>query len=87
MARIKIRMMLAVAGLLALAVVALAPHARDAGRLMAAADDPEKLAALALERRFDAPTAVREIEAALKADDAELAQSFLQLADVRGLPI
>lgn len=63
------------------------PRAYDAGRLLAAAEEPAALADLALEKSFGAAVANREIEAALEADDAELAQSFLDLAAERSVAV
>lgn len=53
---------------------------------VAAEKDPAKLADLRL-RGFDAAAAAREIEAALQAGDAELAQSFVALADERAIEL
>jgi len=63
------------------------PRGFDAGLLLAAQDDPARLTDLALEKSFDAATAQREIEAALAGNDAELAQSFLDLARDRSVDI
>jgi hypothetical protein len=54
---------------------------------MAAADDPAALADLHLAKSFDAPTAAREVDAALAANDPDLARSFLDLAADRGLSV
>jgi hypothetical protein len=54
-----------------------------AARTIAAADDPARLADLALDRSFDAPLAIREINAALAAGDTDLARSFVELAAAR----
>src|SRR5689334_10841327 len=43
-------------------------------------DDPGRVAARALDGKFDSEVARREIEAALAAGDADLAQSFVDLA-------
>jgi hypothetical protein len=67
--------------------VTLAPRAIDAGTLLAAQDDPVRLADLALDRTFNAEVAAREIDAALKAGDPDLAKSFLDLAGDRGVPV
>ncbi|HVY57040.1 MAG TPA: hypothetical protein VHA77_04245 [Xanthobacteraceae bacterium] len=63
------------------------PRGLDAARLMAAADDPATLADLRLAKSFDAATATREIDAALAANDPELARSFLDLAADRGVNV
>lgn len=84
---LKLRMTLAVMALMLLGAAVVLPRGIDAAHQFAAADDPEKLTALGLESQFDATIAEREIQAALVADDAELAESFLALADERGLPV
>jgi hypothetical protein len=68
---------------------ALWPHVRHAGSVLAAQDDPARLADLqldqALQRDRDAIT--RNIEAALAAGDADLANSFVTLAQERHLAL
>ena len=61
---------------------ALWPHARDAYAILAAQDDPAELADLQLNSALrNNPALVAEnIEAALAADDADLAGSFVELA-------
>jgi len=59
----------------------------DAGRALAAQDDPAQLTELGLDAHFDAARAAREIDAALAANDPELAESFVELARERGIPI
>ena len=71
----------------ACAVLLLVPHGIDAGWLMANQDDPAALSDRALAKAFDPGVAQREIEAALAAGDADLAQSFLDLAHDRGVPV
>lgn len=63
------------------------PRAEQALVLRLAADDPIRLAELRLAMTFNADAAAREIEAALVADDLELAQSFVELADQRGIAL
>jgi hypothetical protein len=53
---------------------------------LAAEEDPAKLADLRLQD-FDNRAAIREIDAALHAGDAELAQSFVALAAERGIEL
>jgi hypothetical protein len=72
---------------LALAAFAVAPRAFEAAFLLAAQDDPVALADHAVARSFDAAVAGREIDAALAANDPDLAQSFLDLARERNLPV
>src|SRR4029078_13742836 len=50
-------------------------------------DDPAPIAGRALDGTFDAVIAQREIEAALAAQDSELAQSVIDLAGVRHVAI
>jgi hypothetical protein len=71
------------AGLFALAALFCVPLGFEADSLLAAADDPVAITDRALDRAFDADTAVHEMEAALDANDADLAKSFLDLADER----
>jgi hypothetical protein len=72
------------AALFALAALFCVPLGLEAESLLAAADDPAAIADRGLARVFDRAVAVREIEAALDASDADLAQSFVDLADNRG---
>src|SRR5262245_3600731 len=84
-ARIAVPLGLAVAlGLAALTVV---PAGFDAEELLASQDDPVALADHAVARTFDAAVAAREIKAALAANDPDLAQSFLELARDRKVPV
>lgn len=87
MHRLKLRLLIAVTGLLALGAVITVPRGSDSARLLAAADDPVRLSDLALSRIFNAEVASREIEAALEAGDAELAASFVALADSRSVAV
>lgn len=50
-------------------------------------DDPVVIADRGLDKRFDAATAHREIESALAANDADLANSFLELAKDRHVEV
>ena len=58
-----------------------------AGRMLAAADDPPKLAALRLAPVHTPERVAAEIDAAIAAEDDDLARSFLELADARGIPV
>jgi hypothetical protein len=73
----------------ALACVALWPHARDAGAILATQDDPAKLSYLQLDSALQNNRAVVEenIEAALAAGDADLASSFVDLAGEKNIPL
>jgi hypothetical protein len=63
------------------------PRAEQALALRMAADDPALLAEMRLRTHFNAEVAAAEIEAALGTDDIELAQSFVELADARGVTL
>ncbi len=67
--------------------LAVAPRAWEAQFLLAAQDDPVALADHAIAPSFDAAVAAREINAALAANDADLAKSFLDLARDRNVPV
>ncbi len=84
-ARIMVPLGLSIA--FAFAAVIIAPRAFEAESLLAARDDPVALADRAVARSFDAAVAEREINAALAAKDADLAQSFLELAREQKLAV
>ncbi|HSI39288.1 MAG TPA: hypothetical protein VLA00_01935 [Xanthobacteraceae bacterium] len=63
------------------------PAGRGALAMLLAQEDPARLADLQLDAALDATRVAAEIEAALAADDAELAASFVALADARGLGV
>src|ERR1700704_4317971 len=84
-ARVAVPLGLAVA--LAIAALTIAPRGFEAETLLADQDDPVALADHAIARSFDATVAAREINAALAANDADLAQSFLDLARDRNVPV
>ena len=71
----------------AVAGIAIAPRAIEAGNLLARQDDPIALADHAAARSLNAQVAAGEIEAALAADDADLARSFLELARETNIPV
>ena len=75
------------AGLFALAALFCVPLGIEAESLLSAADDPAAIADRGLARALDRNVAVQEIEAALNASDADLAQSFVDLADDRGVAL
>jgi hypothetical protein len=87
----RLRLGLAVAGMAASAVacVALWPHARDAGAILAAQDDPAVLSDLQLNSALRNNRAVitENIEAALAANDADLANSFVELAGEKNISL
>jgi hypothetical protein len=74
------------AALLALAIYVL-PQGKRAAELHMAANDPAKLSELQLDRVFTPEYARDEISKALDTDDAELANSFVALADERSVPV
>jgi hypothetical protein len=63
------------------------PAGLEAGTLVSLQDDPAALADHMLDLSFDSGVAQREIEAALSADDADLAGSFLDLARDRNVAV
>jgi hypothetical protein len=65
------------------------PHARHAGAFLAAQDDPATLSNLQLETVLRNHQAViaQNIEAALAAGDADLANSFVELAQEKNIPL
>src|SRR5229473_2387380 len=69
-------------GICAALLAALWPHARDAGAILAAQDDPAVLSDLQLNSalRNDQAVIAEHIETALAANDADLAGSFVELA-------
>jgi hypothetical protein len=61
------------------------PRGLEAQHLIAIEDDPVEIADRALNEKFNAAVAAREIDSALAADDADLAQSFVELSKARGV--
>ncbi len=80
----RIGIALLAAALLAAAAVYTVPRAADA---VSGLDDPARIVGRALDGTFDAVIAQREVEAALAAQDSELAQSFIDLARARHVMI
>jgi hypothetical protein len=76
----RIGLALAAAALLAAVAAYSVPRATE---MLLGLDDPARIARHALNDKFDAGVAEREIEAALAANDADLAQSFVDLAGDR----
>jgi hypothetical protein len=85
--RLTITLALGAAACLALGAGISVPGGVHAARTIAAANDPARLADLALDQSFDAPLAVREINEALAAGDTDLARSFVDLAAERGVAL
>lgn len=71
----------------AAAFAALAPRGVDAAYLLLHQDDPVALADRVVKTSLDPAVAGREIEAALAADDIDLANSFLALAREQNVPV
>jgi hypothetical protein len=71
----------------AVACALLWPHARDAGAILAAQDDPAQLSELQLNSALrNSPEIVAQnIEAALAANEADLANSFVELAAAKNI--
>jgi len=82
MKRLRIGSALAVMAVSGAALAALWPHARDAGAVLAAQDDPAQLSDVELNSalRNNQSVIAEHIEAALAANDAGLADSFVKLA-------
>jgi hypothetical protein len=74
---------------LAFAVLGLwmVPHGVDAGARIAAESDPAVVADRMLDEKFNADVATRGIDEALADKDADLARSFVELADARHVAI
>ena len=83
----RVKLSLITAGLCAIAVLALLPRAIEAEQLLLLQDDPARLADRELALSFNGDAASREIEAALAANDADLAKSFLELAREQNVPV
>jgi hypothetical protein len=73
----------------AVACALLWPHARDAGAILAAQDDPAELSELLTNSALrNSPAIVAQnVEAALAAGDADLANSFVELAAAKNIPL
>src|ERR1700730_9635483 len=82
MKRSRIGSVLAAMTVSGIALAVLWPHARDAGAILAAQDDPAELADIQLNSglRNNQAVITENIEAALAANDADLAGSFVELA-------
>jgi hypothetical protein len=69
----------------ALAILVLLPRGFEAGWLLVAQDEPAMIADRAVEAQLTPEVANREIEAALAANDVDLANSFVELANAHGI--
>jgi hypothetical protein len=86
---VRIGSAIACMGICAALFAALWPHARDAGAILAAQDDPAVLSDHQLNSalRNDPAVIAGNIEAALAANDADLANSFVELAGERNFSL
>jgi hypothetical protein len=87
MSRFGIVLLLLVATALAAGAWIAVPRAIEATGFLTDRDDPAKLADRQVALQLNEQVATREIEAALAADDADLAQSFLDLATEHRVPV
>ena len=87
MTGLRIALPLALAVAAAIASLVVVPFAIEADKLLHAADDPVAIADHAVARTFNAAVAEREIAAALAANDADLANSFLELAREQNISV
>ena len=88
MKRLRIGSALAGMALCTVALALLWPHARDAGAILAAQDDPVELSDLRLNSALRNGQKIQEhIEVALAAGDADLANSFVELARERSMTL
>ncbi len=77
----------AIAALLAAGAAYMVPRGIAAGTQLTIADDPARLADRALDEKFNADVATRGIDEALANKDADLADSYAQLAQARNVPL
>ncbi|ADH89326.1 conserved hypothetical protein [Ancylobacter novellus DSM 506] len=63
------------------------PMGRQAYQLVTARDDAARIADLQLDGVLNEARVAQEIDAALKAEDGEMAASFVELAEARGIPV
>ncbi len=87
MRRTRLAPVMIAAALFAGAAVYAVPRGIAAGDTLAIAGDPVKISDRALDKSFNSAVAQREIEAALADNDADLAKSFVELADARHVPL
>jgi hypothetical protein len=87
MDRLRIVFLLIAAAALAAAAWIAVPRGIAAAGLLAGRDDPVELADREVAAKLDAATAAHEIETALAANDADLAQSFVELAKEHRVPV
>ncbi len=78
--RTRLAPVLLIAAVLAALACYVVPRGWEAGVLFAIEDDPVQIASRALDEKFNADVATREIEQSLAAKDSDLAKSFVDLA-------
>jgi len=86
-ARSRITPALLACALLATAACYAVPRGLEAQSLLAIEDDPVQIAEREVAQNLDASTAAREIDAALAADDSDLAKSFVELSQSHGIAL
>lgn len=86
-ARDPLLLAIAAGAVLAIVLATIMPRGYESGRLLALQDDPGTLAEHVVTRSLTPVAAAEEIEAALARDDADLANSFLELARDRGITV
>ncbi|MGP0089969.1 MAG: hypothetical protein ACLPKB_08410 [Xanthobacteraceae bacterium] len=87
MSRFRLALLVVLASAFATAAFAVVPRGIEAQSWLFAQDDPAALADRALADTFNATIAAKDIETALAAGDVDLANSFLELAKERGVPL
>jgi hypothetical protein len=85
--RLRLAPALVACAVLAGGAVYAVPRGLEAQHLIAIENDPVEIADRALDEKFNATVAAREIDSALAADDADLAQSFVELSKARGIAL
>ena len=78
---------IAVAGVLAIVIAAVAPTGIESGWLLTFQDDQAEIANHQVDKMLNRQVADREIRAALDASDVDLANSFVDLAADRKIPV
>jgi hypothetical protein len=85
--RLRLAPALVACAVLAGGAVYAVPRGLEAQHLIAIENDPVEIADRALDEKFNATVAAQEIDSALAADDADLAQSFVELSKARGVTL
>jgi hypothetical protein len=83
----RIILLVTVAALCAAGLHAVLPHARESYALLRAENDPAALSDVTVDKALTETMARDEIDSALAANDAELAASFVELAEDRGIAV